>query len=137
MPLVLVGWRVFDLSFRDATRNDNSGWARQMTMAAGIVAVVYELANIAVFDRVSTTAEGSLNSSTFVTAPRVYPWLPGEHFFVLYVRQFGAASALAAVFWTLGQFLMIAAAAIFALRPFCIPDAMSESPSPQSLASER
>lgn len=107
MPLVVLGWKQIE----------HLSWARRLAIAAGIFAVVYELANVAVFDRVTPTE--ILSESVFGGRERrLYPWLPNEHFFALYVRHFGLWSAVRDVSLTSGLFVVCCAAVILAWRPF-------------------
>jgi hypothetical protein len=94
VPLIVVGWQ-------SVARLRHGKW---LLAAAGVWSVGWQLQAIAVFDEVST-----IN-------PPNDPWRVDKHFFVVYVRHFGAGAAAWAVAKRVGLFLLVSATAIMALR---------------------
>jgi hypothetical protein len=95
MPLVMVGW--------NAIRS--RPWAVPLTAAAGAWSVVYNLVNLATFDR--TCALNALHQ----------PWTLQDHFFVVHLAHYGPVETLKSVAISVGLFAICMAGLVVALQP--------------------
>jgi hypothetical protein len=96
LPLVVIGWK----SVR--------GYPHALLVVTVLCAysVVYQLVNLALFDR------------TTLLNPKHLPWSPRDHFFVFHVRHFGMYETVGSILLSGCLFLVIASLLVVVLRPF-------------------
>lgn len=95
IPATLIGWN----------RIRTKSWAKPALVAACAWAILYQIAGVALFDRICDDF------------PIHKPWVPSEHFYLLFVHKFGGIDAAISMAASLSMWVAAVGGIAFILGP--------------------